>query len=104
MIGNDMPEFKLGVQFSVPNGESDTVSGSWVTDTPGGTIDVKLQVGFTGTVPITVNQAVSWTLIVFPDAKAGVPAVSDIGLGIMVLVILAAGAYVVAKRRPSPIA
>lgn len=99
VIGDNMPEFKLGVQFSVPNGEFDTISGSWATDIPGGTMDVKLQVGFTGIVPITVNKAVSWTLIVFPAAKSGVPAVGTLGLIVMVVLVVGAGAVVLARRQ-----
>ncbi len=72
VIGDSTAGGESGVHFSVGQNELDTLSGSWVTDIPGGTMDVKLQVGHTTASTVNFRHTMSWTLIVFPDAKAGV--------------------------------
>ncbi len=98
VIGGDFPAEGLGVVFVEGWG---TATGSWATPTAGGTVTVKLQVKNPIT-PVdlsTSDKSLSWTLIVFPEAISGVPAVDSLGLGVLVLLLLGAGGAVIAKRR-----
>ena len=74
------------------------LSGSWTTHVNGGQIDVGLQAARTSASgQFTFNEQtwLNWTLVVHPDEPPPpVPAISDIGLGIMLLFIVAVGGFV----------
>ena len=75
--------------------------GSWVGHTDGGTFTVKFQaieLSGGGALARNNDSSASWTLTVFPDAGP-VPAVSTVGLGIMVVLLLAGGAVVLHRRQ-----
>ncbi len=68
VIGSSAPSD--GVSAYTNEGSSHkTYSGSWITNTTGGTITVKLQVRVEGggALSTDINDQVSWTLIVFRD-------------------------------------
>ena len=78
-------------------------SGTWVGHTDGGTMTVKLQVKphnpvLTTGISYGTVTSLSWTLTVFPDAGP-VPAVSTVGLGIMVVLLLVGGTVVLRRRQ-----
>ncbi len=109
----------IGANFpteGIPDTNEGTSSGSWAIHTTAGNLTVKLQIA----APYSMNEyesrfimdssesfsqhAMSWTLIVFPDAaNAGVPTVGGVGLGVLVLLLLGAGSLIIAKRsKPLP--
>lgn len=93
-IGNSAPD--IAVRMIAPTAGN----GNWLTTTDGGEITVKLQVsGHSSTLDIEEPNLVAWTVIVFPDAKAGVPAVSSIGMVVMVVLLLGAGAVLLKRRQ-----
>jgi hypothetical protein len=117
---NDTARFRpvIGSSFPEDGMPDDTVhssSGSWAIHTEGGNITVKLQVAapfaldeydwrfvMDSSVPES-RDAMSWTLMVFPDASAGVPAVGGVGLGLLAVVLLGIGGVLVLRRRnPAP--
>lgn len=76
-------------------------SGTWATPVEGGTVTVKLQARRDR--PACTDGGafahdMSWTLIVFPDTKTGVPAVSTWGLAVMVLLLGIAATVMIRKR------
>jgi len=99
----------------LPEDDAGTSSGSWVTRTEAGDVTVKLQVaalcsldkyecqfGMASADPFS-QDAMSWTLMVFPDASASVPAVGGVGLGLLAVVLLGIGGVLVLRRRnPAP--
>jgi hypothetical protein len=105
VIGNSFPT------EGIPDDNDGTSSGSWAIHTEAGNITVKLQVA----APYALDgynwrfqmysadphsqDAMSWTLMVFPDASAGVPAIGGLGLGVLVLSLLGVGALVIAHRQ-----
>ncbi len=108
----------IGASFpaeGMPDDNDGTSSGSWTAPTEAGNITVKLQVAapavldedewrFVMASSETFSQdAMSWTLMVFPDAVAGVPAIGGLGLVVLVAVLLGVGAILIASRpRASP--
>ncbi|MFH1108255.1 MAG: hypothetical protein V1790_03525 [Planctomycetota bacterium] len=99
----------------MPDDTTGTSTGSWAVHTDGGNVAVGLQVA----APYALDEydwrfemnstesdsrdAMSWTLIVFPDANAGVPAVGGVGLGVLAVVLLGIGGVLVLRRRnPAP--
>lgn len=110
VIGNSFPTEGL------PDDDSGTSSGSWAIPVEAGSIMVKFQIA----APFALGQYesqftmfsseswnkdwMSWTLIVFPDAVAGVPAVGGIGLLVLVAALLGVAALVIAHRsKASPV-
>lgn len=100
----------------VPDDVIGTSSGSWAIHTDGGNLTVKLQIAapyalgeyesrFTMNSSESYSQdAMSWTLLVFPDAFAGVPAIGGLGLIVLVASLLGVGALLIARRpKASPI-
>ena len=109
IIGNSSPPEGL------PEDDAGTSSGSWVTRTEAGDVPVKLQVAALcsldkyecqfgmGSADPYSQDAMSWTLMVFPDASAGVPAVGGVGLGLLAVVLVGIGGVLVLRRRnPAP--
>ena len=109
IIGNSSPPEGL------PEDVVGTSSGSWSTPTAGGSTTVRLQVAALclpdkyecqfamGSAEPYSGDAMSWTLVVFPDAGAGVPAVGGVGLGLLAVVLLGIGGVLVLRRRnPAP--
>ena len=109
MIGNSSPPEGL------PEDNVGTSSGSWATRTVAGSTTVRLQVAalcaseeyecqlsMASSEP-SGGDAMSWTLMVFPDSNAGVPAVGGVGLGLLAAVLLGTGGVLVSRRRnPAP--
>lgn len=97
--------FRPAIGSLVPPGEPEIRStgvqtGSWVTTTTGGSYLVRLQFKASGsstTVSTGGASPVSWTLMVFPEAA--VPAVGGLGLLVIAASMLAAGAWILSKRR-----
>lgn len=76
------------------------LSGTWTTNTEGGTLNVKLQGAISNAPGSYLSVAgTSWTLIAFPTASGGVPAVGGVGLVVLVAVLLGIGAFIIVKRR-----
>jgi hypothetical protein len=97
-IGNDFPAEGANVR-------GNRSSGSWLTTTEGGTVTVGLQVKsvFVGTVvQLESIDSLSWSILVVPEGEP-VPAVSTLGLVVMVVLLLGAGAYMLRKRVPSAV-
>ncbi len=111
MFPNQLPRIRPRIGDSYPADGTVVLgyrsSGSWLTTTEGGTVTIALQVkndydGF------QVGQApgagsLSWSLVVVPDPAGNVPAIGTVGLAVMALLVLSAGA-VVLSRRKQPIA
>jgi len=105
IIGNSSPSEGL------PEDDAGTSSGSWVTRTEAGSVKVTLQVAalcssgayhcqfLMGSPEPFSRDAMSWTLMVFPDASAGVPAVGGVGLGLLAVVLPGIGGVLVLRRR-----
>ncbi len=76
-------------------------SGSWATPVNAGEISVALQLGFLSGSDcyLDAGSFITWTLIVFPDTSGGVPAIGATGLAIMVVTMLAAGGYIIQRRK-----
>jgi hypothetical protein len=108
-IGNSFPA------DGMPYHAAHSSSGAWTTHVDSGSTTVKLQM----TAPYGLDEydwrfimdssqpssqdAMSWTLIIFPDANAGVPAVGGVGLGLLAVVLLGIGGALVSRRRnPAP--
>ena len=105
VIGNSFPT------EGMPDNNAHSASGSWAIPTEAGNITVKLQVA----APYALDEynwqfqmysansdsrdAMSWTLMVFPDASAGVPTIGGLGLVVLVASLLGVGALVVAHRQ-----
>lgn len=71
------------------------LSGTWTTNTEGGTLNVKLQgalLNFSGSY-LSV-EGTSWTLMVFPNETPGAPAVGGVGLVVMVVLAAIGSAFV----------
>ncbi len=96
IIGVDAPaEGPLATSSTLKN------MGNWVVVTAGGTLDVKLQVQVESSTPFhgdVDTSSITWTLIVFPDEPPA-PAISSVGLIVMLGLLLGAGGLVLAKRR-----
>ncbi len=79
-------------------------SGSWLTTTAGGSVNVGLQVRSVHvgccTGQVDTIDSLSWSIMVIPDS-APVPAVSSLGLAVMIVVLLGVGGYVVRRRMPA---
>ena len=99
----------------LPEDDAGTSSGSWVTRIDAGSTIVRLQVAalcssgayhcqfLMGSPEPFSRDTMSWTLMVFPDASAGVPAVGGVGLGLLAVVLLGIGGVLVLRRRnPAP--
>ncbi len=76
-------------------------SGSWLTTTEGGTVTIGLQVKSVGT--SMVGQAsgidsLSWSVLIFPETAAQVPAVGTVGMVAMAVLVLGAGAIMMSRR------
>lgn len=84
-----------GLADQANGGES--IGGTWVTPVAAGSYDVRLQVKTCNACGIGSN-GYAWTLIVFPDEQATVPAVSDIGLIVLVALLLGVGGTIIARR------
>lgn len=75
--------------------------GSWVTPVDGGTVSVKLQVrsrAGTSFIDYDSTSFLNWSLIVIPDIPSNVPAISGIGLLVMVAGLVAAAGFVLRRR------
>jgi hypothetical protein len=109
IIGNSSPSEGL------PEDSVGTSSGSWTTHTVAGSTTVKLQVAalcssdeyqcqllMDSSVSYSLD-AMSWTLMVFPDSSAGVPAIGGTGLVLLTVVLLGIGGFLILGRRnPAP--
>ncbi len=82
-------------------------TGSWLTTTTGGSLTVNLQVKslLEGQPVGQVSGAssISWSLVVIPSGAENVPALGTAASAVMVLLILSAGAAILARRK-QPIA
>ena len=81
-------------------------SGSWLTTTEGGTVTIGLQVKSVGTSmvgQVPGADSLSWSVLVFPETAAQVPAVGTVGMVAMAVLVLGAGAIVMARRARSPV-
>ncbi len=92
VIGGDAPLDGLNLEES----------GSWVTETEGGTVTIKMQVKQHPHIPqsdllIQNSSAFNWTLIVFPEADP-VPAVPTWGIVLMGLLMVTAATLVYLGR------
>ena len=69
--------------------------------TDGGSFSVKLQVNNTGGTSLGFDNdsSLSWTLVVYPEATSTVPAVSSIGLGVLVVAMISGGMLVLKRRQ-----
>ncbi len=75
-------------------------SGSWVTTVEQGTVTVRLQARTPCcTFETAFGRSITWTLVVFPEAVGGVPAVSAWGVIAMSLLVVVVGTLVCARRR-----
>ena len=105
IIGDSSPPKGL------PEDDAGTSSGSWMTRTEAGSVKVTLQVAalcpseqtqchfLMGSPEPFSRDAMSWTLIVFPDSNAGVPAIGGTGLGLLTVVLLGIGGVLLLRRR-----
>jgi len=118
--GNETTRFRpvIGSDFpmeGLPDDNARSSSGSWAIPIEAGNITVKLQVA----APYALNEyesrfimdsvepesrdAMSWTIVVLPNAaSAGVPAISGLGLMVLVCSILGVAALVIARRQKTP--
>jgi len=109
IIGDSSPPEGL------PEDDAGTSSGSWVTRIDAGSTIVRLQVAalcssgayhcqfLMGSPEPFSRDTMSWTLMVFPDASAGVPAIGGTGVGLLTVVLLGIGGVLVLRRRnPAP--
>jgi hypothetical protein len=87
-----------------PSSSDGNLSGSWSANIAGGTLAVKLQAALSPDFPTQSTFScepdfgTSWTLMVFPSAE-GAPAMSAVGLFVLVVLMLGAGATVILSRR-----
>ena len=98
VIGANAPEGGVRV-VALPGDPREVVAGSWVTPIEAGLITVKLQVkrlGDDGMMFATDGCTLIWTIMVFPEAEP-IPAVSGIGLGVMVVFLIAVGGFVFSR-------
>ena len=79
-------------------------SGSWLTTPAGGTVTMALQAkndqdGYT-TGQVSSIDSMSWSIMVVPEAAAGnVPVIGTVGLIVMVILVVSAGAVVLSRRK-----
>ena len=98
---------RIGDDFPVDGAivRSGRSSGSWLTTTTGGSLTVGLQVksAFVGNVAQTpATDTISWSIMIPTETGDPVPAIGDAGLGIMIVTLLAAGGWIVSRRRGMP--
>ena len=75
-----------------------SASHSWSTPVSAGEITVGLEILQFDTSEAGVGGSMSWTLVVYPDEPA-IPAVSGLGLGVLVVALLGAGGTVMRRRK-----
>ena len=100
---------KIGADFpldgTVVSGGRST--GSWLVTTSGGSVTVNLQVknllDGQPTGQVSGASSMSWSLVVMPSGAENVPALGTAASAVMVLLILSAGAAIIARRK-QPIA
>jgi hypothetical protein len=102
VIGTHTPDSPLLQHNANANGSA--IAGSWATVIESGTFDVKLQAAISLSPPAcsfvcTGDSGAEWTLIVFPTAAGGVPAVGSVGLALLVALLLGVGGAIIAHRR-----
>lgn len=120
--GNETARFRPVIDNSsptdgMPDDTAHSASGSWAIPIEAGNITVKLQVAAPGALDeynwrfvmessdSASRDAMSWTLVVFPNAaSAGVPAISGLGLTVLVFSLIGIAALVIARRRNLPAA
>ena len=100
VIGPNAPAGGVRV-VALPGYPREVVAGSWVTPVETGLITVKLQAKRLvddDMMFATDGCTLVWTIMVFPEAVP-VPAVSGIGLGVMVVFLIAVGGFVFSRVR-----
>jgi len=90
--------------YDVGSGNDVHLSGAWATTIEGGTITVKLQAALSpdfpgGSFNCKPDFGTSWTLAVFPASADNAPAMSAVGLLVLVVLLLGGGAIVLASRK-----
>lgn len=97
-IGSVTPLEGLKADLDNLSSEPRNLSGSWATQIDGSEVEVKLQARVNPNQTVTLNDGMTWTLIVFPETGA-VPAISGIGLAVMAVIIIGVGYFVFSKFR-----